>query len=395
MVSRLRFRLGPEHLPRLLVLGAIGFNLFVLNAEISPAVPPNDNNLHLAMVRWARGQIDAGNIPLDGWYPYLSLGLAQFRHYQVMPHIVAAYVSLLFGVETTFFWCLYLLLATWPLSVYLCARWLGFDRWSAAAAAVVSPLIVSQTGYGYEHSSYTWRGLGVWSQLWGMWLLPLALGLGHRAVRGAGRLLPASLATAATVCSHFLTGYLALLSLGVWVLVRPREWWRRIPRAAALGTAAIAASAWLLFPLVTGTRFSGNLEFYRGTFWLDSYGAPKVLEWLGTGQLFDSGRLPVISLLAAGGLGLALYRARRDETARAVLGFTALSLLLFFGRPTLGPLLLLLPGSEDLPLHRYLAGVQLGAILLSGLAAGAAGTWLVGQARRRLTSVRPAPPRQR
>ena len=68
------------------------------------------------------------------------------------------------------------MLALWPISVFLGARLLSLERWPAAAAALVSPLIVSVTGYGFEHGSYIWAGLGVFTQLWGMWLLPLAWG---------------------------------------------------------------------------------------------------------------------------------------------------------------------------------------------------------------------------
>src|SRR5207247_6759951 len=105
-------------------------------------------------------------IPLDGWYPELGLGSPQFHHYQSLPHITTAYVSKLFGVGRSFRWSLYLLLASWPISVYWGARLLGWDRWSSGAAALVAPLLASATGYGFEHGNYVWRGLGEWSQLW-------------------------------------------------------------------------------------------------------------------------------------------------------------------------------------------------------------------------------------
>ena len=150
----------------------------------------NDSSFHLQMVRWADGQIDEGRVPLDGWYPYLSLGSSQFHHYQSLPHTLTAYAARATGAgdQTTYLWILYLLLALWPISVYLGARLLGWGRWTAAGAAAVSPLIVSASGYGYEHGSYTWQGYGVYSQLWAMWLLPIAWGLTWRAVTRGKRL---------------------------------------------------------------------------------------------------------------------------------------------------------------------------------------------------------------
>ena len=126
------------------------------------------------------------------------------------------------ATRRTYLWILYLLLALWPISVYLGARLLGWDRWTAAAAAAVSPLIVSASGYGYEHGSYTWQGYGVYSQLWAMWLLPLAWGLTWRAVARGKHYAAAAAALALTIACHFITGYLALLTVGVWVLVLGR-----------------------------------------------------------------------------------------------------------------------------------------------------------------------------
>jgi hypothetical protein len=342
------------------------------------------------MLRWARTKIEQGKLPLDGWYPDLGLGLAQFHHYQSLPHVIGGYVSFIFGEATTFYWSLYLLLALWPISVYICMRLLGWDGWTAAAAALVSPLLVSVSGYGYEGGTYTWRGYGAWSQLWGMWLLPLALGLSWRSVRGIGSYALAALAVALTIAVHFLTGYLALLAVGLWAVVTPRALLPRAARAAVVGIGAVVAGAWVIFPLVIDSAYASNTVFERGTYFYDSFGAPKVLGWLISGQVFDYGRLPVVSLLVVVGLVVCVLRFHRDERARAVLAFWGLSLLLFFGRPTLGPLLKVFPGSDDLPLHRYINGVHLGGVFLAGIGAAWLGQRLVSLARRRIPTLNPA-----
>ena len=174
--------------PWLFVAGACLFGLLTLSGELTTVAPPNDESVHLEMVRWAVQQIHEGNlVPLDGWFPYLSLGDAQFSHYQSLPHLITAYFSLIFGVDTAVHWAGYLLFALFPLSVYAGSRLLGWSRWAAGGAALVTPLLVSVTGYGYESFSYTWLGNGLWSQEWGMFLLPLAWGLSWRAVNGTGR----------------------------------------------------------------------------------------------------------------------------------------------------------------------------------------------------------------
>ena len=355
---------------------AVGFNLWVLRAEILPALNPNDSAVHLSMVRWAFDRMREGHLPLDGWYPYLGLGSPLFHHYQSLPHILTGILALAIGPDRAFSGTLYFLLALFPISVYMGARLFGWERWVAAGAALISPLLASTPGYGYEYGSYTWQGIGLWSQLWAMWLLPIAWGYSWRAVSGKGkpsRYAVAALFVGITAACHFLTGYLAFLVLGVWVLVRPREFGRRIGRALLVGIGALLIISWVIVPLLLDSRWISQSAARQGTWVFDSFGAKKVLAWLFTGQLFDGHHFPIITLLVGVGTVVCIARFRDDERARALLGVMALSLLLFFGRPTLGPFLKLLPGSDDLLLHRYIMGVHLAGILLAGVGAA----WLV------------------
>jgi hypothetical protein len=356
--------------PWVFVAGACMFSLLTLSGELTVVAPPNDESVHFEMVSWAVAQIHQGNVlPLDGWFPYLSLGDAQFSHYQSLPHLITAYFSLVFGTASAERWAGYLLFACFPVSVYVGTRLLGWSAWAAGCAALVTPLLVSVTGYGYESFSYTWLGNGLWSQEWGMFLLPLAWGLSWRAVNGTGRgkYALAALAVGLTIAMHFLTGYFALLSVGVFVIVVWRGLLPRIGRAALVFGGAALIASWVVVPLLSDSAYFNLSQFNQGTFWLDSFGAPKVLGWLVTGQVFDSGRFPIITLLVALGTAVCLCRFRRDARARALIGLMALSLVLFSGRPTFGFILNLLPGSSDLLLHRYLMGVQLAGLMLAGV----------------------------
>lgn len=344
----------------------MAFGLAMLVGELREAWYLNDASIHESMVGWAADRIRDGHLPFDGWYPHLALGASRFHHYQSLPHIVTGLASIPFG-PSTFRWSLYLLLASWPISVYLGGRLMGLGRWTAAAAAVMSPLLVSAPGLGYEWGSYLWRGSGTWAQLWGMWALPLAWGLSWRAVSTGRRLWLGALAIGVTVSLHLLTGYLAILSLAVWVLVRPRAVVSRLARAAVVGVGSLAVAAWTLVPLVADASWTVNDEFSRDSIFYDSFGAPQVLRWLGTGAIFDDGRWPAVTGLALAGTLVAIAEARRREPPRVILGAGALSLLLFFGRPTLGPLIDLLPGAEDLFLRRFVSGVHLAGIYLAGL----------------------------
>jgi hypothetical protein len=356
----------PARLPFCLVAAAVVFGLIVLWPERQEVWFLNDASVHRSMVRWAADRIRDGQLPFDGWYPYLSLGASRFHHYQSLPHITTALLSLV-GGEATFRWTLYLLLACWPIAVYSGGRLLGLGPWPAAAAALVSPLLSSAAGLGYEWGSYVWRGSGTWAQLWGMWALPFAWGLSWRAIANGRRLWLAALVLGITICVHLLTGYLALVSLAVFVLAAPREIWRRLLCAGVVAAGALLAAAWMLVPLLTDAGWTVNDEFSRGTFYYDSFGATRIMRWLVAGDLFDAKRLPLLTGLLAVGLIVAVVQGRRREPPRVVIGLGLVALLLFFGRPTLGPVIDLLPGGGDLFLRRFISGVHLAGLYLIGL----------------------------
>jgi len=378
-----------RRLPWILVGVAVAFNLWTLRAELLNVWYLNDAGIHQSMVRWAAMRMREGHLPFDGWYPYLSLGASRFHHYQSLPHILTGAISTISG-PGTFRWSLYLLLCTWPIAVYCGGRLFDLEPWAAGVAALVSPLIVSAPALGFEWSSYVWRGSGTWAQLWGMWALPFAWGLSWRAVSKGRTIALAALVLGITVCLHLLMGYLALLSLGVWVLLSPTDLWRRAGRAALVGIGALAAAAWMLVPLITDAKWMTQDEFSRGTFYYDSFGARRILGWLVTGRIFDNGRFPTVSVLALVGFGVCVWRFRRSETSRAVLGVGLLSMLLFFGRPTLGAVIDLLPGGTDLFLRRYVTGVHLAGIYLAGIGGAWAGAQMMRLVRTRATWLRPA-----
>ena len=176
-----------------------------------------------------------------------------------------------------------------------------------------------------------------------------------------------------------------MLVLVPFVLVDVSHLRRRLVRAVAVAGGALLIASGVLVPLISEVAWSGNLQYYRGTFYFDSYGAQQVLSWLFTGQLYDGGRLPIVSVLVGVGLVVCIARMRRDTRARALVAVWLMSLVLYFGRPTLGPLLSILPGSSDLPLHRYINGVHLAGLMLAGVGA----MWLVRLLLSRLHRVIP------
>jgi len=301
----------------LLVGIVILFNLVVLRAEARPVQNLNDASVHRSMISWASERVEDGHLPLDGWYPDLALGSSRFHHYQSLPHVLTGFLALVVGSERALSWTLYLGMALWPIAVYAGGRLLGWDRWICAIAAAASPLIVSEATLGYEWGSYAWRGYGTWTQLWGMWLLPFAWGLSWRAIAKGRSYWLAALVLALTVACHLLTGYLALLSLGVFALVKWGELLRRIGRAALVGLGSLFVAAWVVVPLLADRLWTVNDEFSRGKIYYDSFGARRILGWFASGELFDRGRPPMVTILVAVGLVVAVPRAAVPGCVRA------------------------------------------------------------------------------
>ena len=369
-------------MPMLLVALAVLINLWVLRSERLVVTAVNDQSVHRLFVEWARSHWMSGSVPFDGWFPNLSLGYAAFHHYQVLPHIITGAVATVIGTNKAMAWTNYLGMALWPICIYLTVRIFGFSRVTGGITAMLAPLISSVTLYGFEAGSYAWRGNGMWSQLWGMWLLPITLALTWRAISQGRRYALAAVFLALTFSCHFLTGTMAVLGMGVWVLLAPREIPRRIGRACLVGIGGIAGASWLLLPVASNSAWGLSSQYNGDTYFFNSHGRSQVFSWLTQGKLFDYAqdggtRLPILTVLLGIGIVLAIARFTRDERMRALLSYFALGFLMFSGKDTVGWLTSRLPGSDQLLLHRFHNMVQISGLLLAGVAASwlAQGLW--------------------
>ncbi len=375
----------------LLLVGAIAFNAITLWPEVAVSAPVlNDDTLHLALVRGTVEALAGGQDPTDFWVPYFDQGYPLFHHYQHLPHLATAFLFEGLGrnvpLPTLYHLIRYLLLCTFPLSLYWAGRRLRIAPCPAALAGLLAALLSSGGLYGLDMSSYVWRGYGLYTQLWGMWLLPPALAGLYRTLRDGRAYLGTALLVAATLLSHMVLGYVALLSGVLFLFRRPAT--ALVRRAFRLGLVLLLVAllaAYFVLPFLLD-RLYMNRSVWEDPGKYDAYGWPWTLQALWSGRLLDAGRFPSLTLLTGLGLLVALVRARHDDRYRMLLLFFLLWLALYFGRPTWGVLLNLLPLSHDLHLHRLIVPVHLGAIALAGV--GLAWLW-----ERALALYRPARPR--
>ena len=413
---------SPEGLiARLVLLFAIIFNLYHLFPEIAVKVPNlNDGVLHLLATGRAVIALSLGQDPTDGWLSPIALGYPLFHHYQHLPYLFPASLHFLslgnLPLADIYNWTRYLLLSFFPLSVYWSMRRFGFARLPSAMGGLLAPLIATDGLYGLDDASYVWSGYGLYTQLWGMFLLPPALAQGYVALRDGRGYVWATLLLAATLLSHLVVGYITLMSLSLlFVAGALRRGTRAPPGGGPRNSPAhppstsgppsrpgeISAAPLLTIALQRGRRLLLLLALtmlVTAYFWVpavldrgymnrsvweepgkyDSYGHSWVLGALAGGAIFDYGRVPSLTILAAVGLAVCLKRWRHERYRLPAALFT-FWLVIYFGRPTWGALLDVLPFSRDLHLHRLIAGVHLAGIYLMGIGLGLPWQWALAR----------------
>ena len=358
----------------MLVAVPIAMNAVALLPEVLYPIPNvNDDAEHVLMTQRASDALAGGENPLDVWVPQLELGFPQFLYYQQLPHLaVVAVDRMLLGLvplRTVFDLVRYLLLLTFPVTVLVCMRAMGFSGSASAIAAASSSLLAGGFRYGFEYDSYIWRGFGLFTQLFGMHLAFIALALLDRLIRRGRGVLVTALSCGALVLGHLLYAYMIGIAAVVLCVIglRPANAVQRISRLTAVGGIAVALASYFVVPFFTQAGYL-NISPYLDRAKYDGFGAGAVLGWLASGDLFDQGRLPVLTVLFA--LGIAVAVARRDALALRIGAVGAVLLVLYFGRPTFGSLIDVLPLHEGLLLHRFIGGFELAAIPLIGLGGG-------------------------
>src|SRR3984893_16008765 len=137
----------------------------------------NDNVSHFTLLEGMVQAFEHGENPLDFWSPESSFGFSVFRTYQPLPHLIVALVYFALGktvsLMTIFVWIRYLSAVLLPLSFYAGTRLMGLPHITAAAAALLSPLIAADDlgRLGVDYRS--WLFIGVFPQTVAANLLPV------------------------------------------------------------------------------------------------------------------------------------------------------------------------------------------------------------------------------
>jgi len=354
-----------------LVLIPVIFNAIMLLPELRLAIPShNDDAFHYMFVQRASAALTNGDNPFDFWVPDLGLGFPQFLYYQHLPHLAVVLLHCVLpnriGLLGIFNLVRFLLLIGFPLTVYWSMRTMGFSAVSAGTAAGFASLLSEGSAkQGFAYESYIWSGSGMYTQLWAMHLLFVWLACMQRLLSKGTGYLSAVIACSLIVLSHPLYAYMAALTVFPLLLVSAgrhsgKVWQQcfvRLTLVAALA-AIITAYFWLPFLLL---RAYFNLVYPHRLEIRHVRGAIGP-HW----NLFDGARIPTMTaLLVLGVISGSVAGIARGRLALAVFAFW---LLVYFA-PLINPhILAMLPLDELLPYQRFVGGLDLGAILLVGIA---------------------------
>lgn len=366
----------------LIVAVPLLFNAVALWPEVREAVPSfNDDAVHYLLIQRANEALERGESPVDHWLADIELGFPEFLYYQHLPHLTVVLLHRLLlksvSLLTLFNLVRYLLLVGFPLTVFSSMRRMEFSAIAASASAAASTLIFSP-GYGIELNSYIFRGLGMYTQLWAIHLALVAIACLYRLLyRGRGY-VAAILGCSVLGLSHLIYLYIVAVAAVVMLVagLKASNLRARIGRLAAVGGIAGVIVSYLVVPLLQAKPFA-CVSVYLEPWKSNSFGAKVILGRLVNGEMLDSQRLPVLTVLMA--LGIVAAVTARKGPARLVLGIFTAMLLLSFGRVTWGRILDFLPMGGELHFARFIGATHLMAIPLVGL--GAEWLWRLGTGR--------------
>ena len=394
----------------LIITIIILFNLVLYFPETTIKLDPNDNIFQFALVKrtseiWTKSDcpLSLSCFPnlIDHWVPNWAEGYPLPYYYSHLPQItiVASYNLIVEPISSIFHppaggpfsifhyynWTKYLLLALFPLSVYIAFRVIGQNPILAALAAFFATQLSTDGLYGIDPPSYLWRGYGLTSQLYSVFFIPLAIAFTYKVLEMQTEsgirnqesskklhnslfIIPNSffiplaiLFTTLSIAGHLGIGVILLLTLPVFLFIdfQPSHIITRAKKLFIIAIVPVFLLSYWIIPAMLGNTYH-LISFWDPVWKFNSYGFLDVLRQFFQGELFDWKRFPTITILVAIGAFSALLNKKYRTFTFAFL----LWILLFFGRATWGGLIDLIPGMKDFHLSRFIVGVHITALFI-------------------------------
>lgn len=375
------------------LIGIVFFNAYLHSAELGIQSEVNDNIFQFALVDEAKtiwSNVLSGRQSVmylfDSHNERWNEGFALSNYYAHLPQALLSFASIVSGIDTkTLFNVIkYLFLILLPVSFFISARVFGLSYVASLIAAFASHAIITDGLYGIDMTSFLWRGWGLSSQLFGLMFAPLALSFSYQYIVNKKYLVAAVLCNFLLAQNHMGIFFMVSISYpliffavistqnssgesGLARLVslfkseHTQETARRLAYLALL--VAIVLS-YIFVPFFLQGQYR-NFSLWDPIWKFDSFGLLQTAMWLVNGDLFDFGRLPIISYLTMFGF---LYMFSQKKPLYRFLGISWILYLIFFiGRRPFGPIIDVIPGFSEFHVHRFIVAFQLVSVYIVAL----------------------------
>jgi hypothetical protein len=243
-----------------------------------------------------------------------------------------------------------------------------FDYLSAGLSALVCSFVSANLLYGIEYMSYIWEGVGLYTQLWAMFFLPLALAEMYRTVvKGDGSLFWSVLLTIIVTLSHPIYGYVLIISsiLFLFLTLDGKEIVSKAKRLLPVLILTALTTAYFFIPFFIDKLYL-NRSLLEDPAKYTSYGFVSVLNTFLSGNLLDYNRLPILTILFMISLVFVIGYYREEKYGMLLL-VTFFWFIIYFGPALWGNFVYtVLPFSYDIQYHRFVGIVQIGAVMITG-----------------------------
>ena len=369
--------------PHIILLILFLFCFLTLLPALSPGLPyKGDNTPHYVTTVRLAEMFQAGNFRF--WDSDANFGFPLLYYYQPLPYLITSVLYILLPFIDTLIiykFLLILLFSLYPITVYISARWIGFDTKIALFAAVLSIMLRSFESFGFEISSYL--GWGLFTMAFGMVLFPLAIGATVREYFGQRKFFLPVLFLSLTFLMHSFVGIAANVAVALLFFFSQStssfSIYQKSKDFLYLSLLFIleflVVSFWIV-PLLTSLSYYGGHPFDVKSV-LYGLGADTVLRLFWNGLLFDFQRFPIFTILVFLGILFSLFSSlfaqvfthslfkQKQFLIYSVVSFFVF-LLLIIGPMSL-PFLRFFPGFSIIHFSRFFSGLDFFAVLLAAI----------------------------
>jgi hypothetical protein len=359
---RARFKRHSEILSLLFVLTTGFFWAFWLWPEATyRGYECNDLGNHHSYIRLLLDHFSRGSLGLDAWDDQTGFGFPIFRIYQNMPHLFAAALSYFGGLDSKAVMrvLLVLALAFQGISFFVAGKLAGLDRTESIAVAVLAPLVSSRLPLGHEFRSYTFSGIGLFTQALGLPFFLLGLGAIARWRNWAN----IGFLTGLTYLFHQFYGAFLIIVIACVIFAQLIRRQFQVKALLIIISSFLLLTSYHLLSLgqdqwLTHKNLMDYAERWNG------YPIGTILENLFLGRLFDYERLPFVTPFVAFGILSILWKSPQYRFFVFVFLGSLVGMAGGFIPTEIKDKIPLLSG---FPMERFLGVVHISGIFLAGI----------------------------